>query len=309
MKMRSLKHIVPVAMLGCVILLTPACSTVSSRAKFKTPDEAAVALQQAFKTQDMEKVQAIFGREGVEAVASGDPVDDRNDRQVIALAMDQSWRWAPHGADGKELIIGDENWPFPVPLVKKGNQWQFDSDAGKDEVLSRRIGGNELGTIDLCRAYVDMQREYASQPHDGRPAGLFAQRLRSTSGHQDGLYWERKPGERRSPLNNLVAQAEAEGYALNQPESSAFRGYRFRILTAQGPAAPGGQKSYVTNGDMTDGFALLAYPVKYGFSGVMTFIVGQDGIVYQKDLGKETAAVAPLLTYNPDNSWTAVREP
>ena len=308
--MRSLKHLVPVAMLGLAILFAPACNKAPSEAKFATPDEAATALLQAFKTEDMGKMQAIFGREGMEAVASGDPVADRHDREVIALAMEQSWRWAAHGADGKELIIGDEQWPFPVPLVKTGNEWQFDSEEGKEEVLARRIGGNELGTIDVCRDYVGMQREYASQPHDGKPAGLFAQRLRSSPGRQDGLYWQRKPGERSSPLGDLVAEAEGEGYDQSKPESSPFRGYRYRILTAQGPDAPGGKKSYVVNGDMSGGFALLAYPTKYAFSGVMTFVVGQDGVAYQMDLGPDTGTQAPSVAeYNPDKSWTAVQVP
>ena len=306
--MRSLKHVVPVAVLGLAILFASACKKAPAQATFATPEDAAAALLQAFKTEDLGKMQAIFGREGMEAAASGDPVADRHDREVIALAMEQSWRWAPYGEDGKELIIGDEQWPFPVPLVKTGNGWQFDSEEGKEEVLARRIGGNELGTIDICRAYVGMQREYASQPHDGKPAGLFAQRLRSSPGREDGLYWQRKPGERRSPLGDLVAEAEAEGYDQNKPESSPFRGYRFRILTAQGPAAPGGKKSYVVNGDMTGGFALVAYPAKYAFSGVMTFMVGQDGVVYQKDLGEDTAAQAlRLAEYNPDESWKAVQ--
>jgi hypothetical protein len=308
--MRSLKHVVPVALIGLAILFAPACNKPSAQAKFATPEEAAAALHLAFKTQDTEKMQAIFGREGMEACASGDPVADRHDREVIALAMEQSWRWAPHGEDAKELIIGDEQWPFPVPLVKTGNEWQFDSEAGKEEVLARRIGGNELGTIEICHAYVDMQREYASQPHDGKPAGLFAQRLRSSPGREDGLYWQVKRGERPSPLGDLVADAETEGYDQSKPESSPFRGYRFRILTAQGPAAPGGKRSYVVNGDMTGGFALLAYPAKYAFSGVMTFMVSQDGVVCQKDLGEDTATQGlRLAEYNPDESWTAVREP
>jgi hypothetical protein len=309
MDMRSLKlkHVVPVAMLGLITLVAPGCNKAPSQARFATPEAAAAALQQAFKTQDMEKVQAIFGREGVEAVASGDPVSDRQDREVIALAMEQSWHWEPHGADGKELIIGDEKWPFPVPLVKIGNEWQFDSEAGKDEVLSRRIGGNELGVISLCRDYVRAQKEYASQPHDGKPAGLFAQRFRSSPGRQDGLFWGRQRWETPSPLDELVSEAVKEGYDPEKPDASPFRGYCFRILTAQGAAAPGGKKSYVVNGEMSGGFALLAYPAKYGFSGIMTFVVGQDGVVYQKDFGKDTAAQASSLAeYDPDKSWTAV---
>jgi len=308
--MRYLKHVVPVAVLGLAILFVPPCAKAQERAKFATPDEAATALLQAVKTDSLEKLQAIFGRDAMEASASGDPVSDRNDRQVVALAMEQSWRWAPRGTDHKILIIGDEQWPFPAPLVKSGNEWQFDSDEGKEEVLARRIGRNELGIIELCRAYVDMQEEYASQPHEGKPAGLFAQRLRSTSGHQDGLYWPVKPGERPSPLGDLAAEAATEGYDTSSSSSSPFWGYQFRILTAQGPAAPGGKKSYVVNGEMSGGFALLAYPAKYASSGVMTFVVSQEGAVHEKDLGKDTATQASGLTeYNPDESWTAVREP
>ena len=308
--MRLLTHVFILATLGLAILFAPACNKPPEQAKFATPDEAATALQQAFKMEDMGKMEAIFGREGMEACASGDPVADRHAREVIALAMEQSWRWGPHGTDGKELIIGDEQWPFPVPLVKTGNEWQFDSEEGKEEVLARKIGGDELEAINICRDYVGMQREYASQMHDGKPAGLFAQRLRSSPGRQDGLYWQRKIGERPSPLGDLVAEAEVEGYDLNKPESSSIRGYRYRILTAQGTAAPGGKKSYVVNGDMSGGFALLAYPTKYEFSGVMTFVVGQDGIVYQKDLGPDTGTEAPhLVEYNPDESWKAVQAP
>jgi DUF2950 family protein len=308
--MRFLKHVVALAVLGLAMLFVPACTRVQEQARFATPDEAATALLQALKSDSMEKLQAIFGRDALEASASGDPVSDRNDREVVALAMEQSWRWAPRGADSKELIIGDEQWPFPAPLVKTGNAWQFDAKEGEEEILARRIGRNELSVIDLCRAYVDMQQEYAGQPHDGKPAGLFAQRLRSTPGHQDGLYWQERLGERPSPLGDLAAEAATEGYETTSSSPSAFWGYHFRILTAQGPAAPGGKKSYVVDGDMRGGFALLAYPAKYASSGVMTFIVNQEGVVYEKDLGKDTATQASGLTeYNPDDSWTEVREP
>lgn len=307
--MRILKHGVPVAVLGLAILFVPPCSKAGEQTKFATPDAAAKALLQALKSDSMEQLQAIFGRDALEAAASGDPVSDRNDREVIALAMEQSWRWTPRGKNRKELIVGDEQWPFPAPLVKIGNEWQFDSEEGKEEVLARRIGRNELGIIDLCRAYVGMQKEYASQPHDGKPAGLFAQRLRSTAGHQDGLYYAVKPGERPSPLGDLAAEAATEGYETSSSSTSAFWGYHFRILTAQGPAAPGGKKSYIVNGEMSGGFALLAYPAKYASSGVMTFIINQEGAVYEKDLGEATATQAVSLTeYNPDESWTALRE-
>jgi hypothetical protein len=309
MNMPSVKHTVPLAVLGLAILFAPACHKSSVQAKFATPDEAAAALHQAFKMEDMGKIQSIFGREGIEAVSSGDTVSDRHDRAVIALAMEESWSWAPRG-DGKELIIGDEQWPFPVPLVKAGDGWKFDSDQGRQEVLARRIGSNELNAINVCRDYVGMQQEYARHPHDGNPAGLYAQRLRSSPGREDGLYWQRKFGGKDSPLSDLIAEATEEGYDMNKPESSTFHGYHFQILTAQGPATPGGKKSYVTNDEMKGGFALLGYPDKYAYSGVMTFVVGQDGVVYQKDLGTDTATQAPQLSeYNPDKSWTEVRVP
>jgi len=308
--MRSLKNLVSLAMIGLAILFGGVCNKVLAQAKFATPEDAAAALYQALKAENPEKMQAIFGREWMEAAASGDPVSDQHDREVGALAMEQSWSWAPHGENTKELIIGDEQWPFPVPLVKIGNEWQFDSETGKEEVLARRIGRNELRIIDVCRAYVGMQREYASQPHDGKPAGLFAQRFLSSPDRQDGLYWQKKPGERRSPLGDLVAKATAEGYDLNKSASTPFWGYHIRILTAQGPAAPGGKKSYVMNGDMSGGFALLAYPDKYTSSGVMTFVVGPDGVVYEKDFGKDTdSQAASLAEYNPDESWKAVQVP
>jgi hypothetical protein len=305
--MQFSKQLVLMVMLGLAILMASGCNKTALQTKFATPEQAAAALREALKADNLDRMHAIFGRQWMELAASGDAVADQNERQVIALAMDQSWRWGPHGDDAKELIIGDEQWPFPVPLVRVGNEWQFDSEAGLEEVLARRIGGNELGVIRICRDYVRAQREYASQSHDGKPVGLFAQSFRSSPGRQNGLFWGRKRSETSSPLDELVTEAVKEGYDLNKPDASPFRGYCFRILTSQGPAAPGGKKSYIVNGDMSGGFALLAYPAKYGSSGVMTFMVGQDGVIHQKDLGQDTATQAISLTeYNPDNSWTAV---
>jgi len=298
------------ALAVAILLMGPSCSRTPTQSKFATPDDAAKTLVQALKAENMEQIASIFGRKTVEAVASGDTVSDKRDREVVRLAMEQSWRWAPLGPDRQELIIGDEQWPFPVPLAKSGDQWVFDGEAGKQEVIARRIGRNELGVIDLCRWYVDVQKEYAAEPHDGKQAGLYAQRLRSTRGHQDGLYWETNPDEKPSPLGDLVAEAAEEGYAKNQTESSPFWGYRFRILTGQGGAAPGGKKNYVVNGDMPGGFGLVAYPARYGSSGIMTFIVNQDRVVYQKDLGKDTLSLAANMTeYKPDSSWASVQMP
>jgi hypothetical protein len=308
--MKALKHFMGTVILGLAILFSPTGNRAAAQTKFATPEAAAAALQQALKASNQEKMQAIFGREWMKSSASGDPVADQHDREVVALAMEQTWRWGPHGADAKELIIGDEQWPFPVPLVKAGNEWQFDSKAGQEEVLARRIGRNELGVISICRDYVRAQKEYAGQSHDGKPAGVFAQRFRSSPGCQDGLFWHLKRGEMNSPFGELVTAGIEEGYDPNKPDASPFRGYRFHILTAQGPAAPGGKKSYLVNSEMTGGFALLAYPAKYASSGVMTFMVGPNGVVYQKDLGTDTLSKATRLkAYNPDSSWTAIQAP
>ena len=209
-----------------------------------------------------------------------------------------------------ELIIGDEKWPFPVPLAEVRGGWQFDTDAGKEEILSRRIGRNELRVIDVCRNSVSIQKEYASQPRDGKLAGLYAQRVLSSPGRQDGLYWSVGDEELPSPLGDLVAQAMVEGYDLNKDTSQPLWGYHFRILTAQGSAAKGGATSYIVNGEMSGGFGLIAYPAEYGRSGIMTFIVNQDGVVYQKDLGEDTLKLAPgLTTYDPDSAWAEVQAP
>jgi hypothetical protein len=295
--------------LGLTILGLKANAQVPEQIAFATPEEAASALLQALKSDDLDKLRAIFGADAQQALSSGDPLLDRHDRTVIALAMQQSWRWVKRDSKNRTLVIGNERWPFPVPLTKKANGWQFDTQAGQEEVLARRIGRNELFIIDLCRAYANMQQRYASQPHDGKPAGLYAQKIRSTPGRQDGLYYSVKPGERQSPLGDLAAEAAAEGYTTENNTGSPFWGYFFRILTAEGKSVPGGARSYVVDGNMSGGFALVAYPARYGYSGVMTFIVNQSGVVYERDLGPETSKIAGSLSeYDPDKSWEIVRE-
>jgi hypothetical protein len=308
--MRRADHRILTAVLGLLVVL-PACRAQEpDRKLFATPDEAAKDVLTGLKTNDTTKLKAIFGPDAEKDLSSGDPVADRRDREVIALAMQQSWRWDSLGADRQELVIGDEQWPFPIPLAKAGNGWQFDTDAGREEILSRRIGRNELNAIDLCRDYVLMQKEYASQPRDGKLAGRYAQRLRSTPGRQDGLYWQVGPEERTSPLGDLMARAAAEGYDENKSGVQPFWGYYFRVLTAQGAAAKGGTRSYIVNGEMSGGFGLIAYPAEYGRGGIMTFVVNQDGIVYEKDLGTDTLNVAAgLNAFDPDPTWTKVDGP
>jgi hypothetical protein len=296
--------------LGLTMFLLPACAPAPApdRTCFATPDEAAKALMQGLKTNNAEALKAIFGPNVEKDLSSGDPVSDRHDRQAIALAMAESWQWGKLGSSRMELIIGDEKWPLPVPLTKVRGGWQFDTDAGADEMISRRIGRNELRAIDVCRDYVSMQKEYASQPRDAKRAGLYAQKLMSTSGRQDGLYWAVGDEEPPSPLGNLVAQATVEGYDANKDSSEPLWGYHFRVVTAQGAAAKGGARSYIVDGEMSGGFALIAYPAEYGRGGIMTFAVNQDGVVYQKDLGDDTPNAAPKLNeYNPDGTWAEVK--
>lgn len=290
------------------ILLTTAFLATSVAAQdqklFRTPEEAVKAMVEAAKTGNREELRAIFGPQADDLLSSGDPVADKNQREVVLVAFGQGWKLANKGK-AKEIIVGDEGWPFPIPLVKEAKGWRFDTEAGADEILARRVGLNELTVIQTCRTYHDAQQVYASVGHDGKPEGIFAQKVRSEEGKQDGLYWAAKPGEKLSPLGDMFAQAAEEGYLVDQKSGPIpFHGYFFRILTAQGPDAPGGAKSYIANGDMTGGFALVARPAEYGNSGIMTFIVNQDGIVYQKDLGEDTAAIADQMKqYNPDPSW------
>jgi hypothetical protein len=310
--MRRPEQRILTAVLGLMLFVLPSCAKAPApdRTNFATPDEAAKALMNALKTNNAEELKAIFGPNVEKDLSSGDPVSDRHDREAMAVAMGQSWRWAPAGTDRQELVIGDEQWGFPVPLAKVRGGWQFDTDAGADELISRRIGRNELRVIDLCRDYVAMQKAYASEPRDGKIAGLYAQKFLSTPRRQDGLYWRVGAEEKASPLGDLVAQAVVEGYDVNNGSSEPMWGYHFRILTAQGAAANGGARNYIVNGETSGGFGLIAYPADYGRGGIMTFMVNQDGVVYQKDLGEATLKVAAgLEAYDPDKTWADVKTP
>jgi hypothetical protein len=294
-----------------MVVAAPQRETAPPRAgqkTFATPEEAVSALLKAAESDDLDELLAIFGTEAKDILSSGDPVDDRNNRHVVVLAMKERWTLADTGADSRELVVGAEEWPFPIPLVREKGAWRFDTATGKEEILARRIGRNELAAIRVCLTYVVAQQEYAAQKHDGKPAGLYARKVASEPGMQDGLYWETKPGEELSPLGALTAAAAAEGYAAGpKKQPTPFHGYYYRILTAQGPAADGGALNYIVNGDMTGGFALVAYPAEYANSGIMTFIVNQDGIVYESDLGEETYRLgAEVKEFNPDEAWARV---
>ena len=286
-------------------LSVAACARTPEDRRYTTAEDAARDLIETVKKGNLDQLLALFGPEGRELVASSDAANGRRNREVFVAAAAQQWRLEDRGADTKELIIGNEDWPFPIPLVRDARGWRFDTEAGKEEILARRIGRNELAVIDICRAYVGAQRAYARSGHDGKPAGIFARRFNSEPGVHNGLYWPAKRGEPRSPLGDLVAAAAGDGYELGaNKEPAPFHGYYFRILTAQGPAAPGGAKDYVSNGGMSGGFALVAWPAQYDATGIMTFIVNGDGAVLEKDLGPETAATAKAITrYDPDDTW------
>jgi len=274
---------------------------------FATPEDAAKALNDAAKAQGTDSLLAIFGAGGKDLVDTSNPTATRQNRQVFNVAFKEGWRWTDDDANKKTLVIGHESWPFPVPLVKEGNGWRFDTEAGKEEVIARRIGRNELAAIRVCQTYVKAQQLYARQGHDGKPSGVYATAFRSNPGQQNGLYWPSTVGQKASPLGDLVAEAATEGRDLTQGQPTPFHGYYYKILTAQGAAASGGVQDYVVNGNMSKGFALVAWPAQYDTTGVMTFLVNQDGAVREKDLGQGTdAAVKAMTTYNPDG-WEPVR--
>ena len=275
---------------------------------FATPDAAAKALADAARANSEPQLLALVGPEAEHLVGSADPVEDANARARFAELYDQKHTIVMDpSADRATLEVGPEDWPFPVPLVKEGGQWVFDAAAGAEEIINRRVGRNELFTIESCRAVCDAQREYAALKLPDKMAGEYAQRfLCSAPGKHDGLYWPAEPGQPESPLGPLVAEAQKEGYTKSKgSEPQPFHGYFYRMLTAQGPYAPGGERSYVVDGHMTQGFALIAYPAEYGSSGVMSFIASTNGIVYEADLGDETAEIAAdMPTYDPDERWT-----
>jgi hypothetical protein len=295
----------------CAALAAPLLMAQNpSQRTFATPEEAVRALMNAAKPGKTDDLLAIFGSDARELIASSDEATARQNREIFTVAAAEEWRLTDQDATHKVLVIGNEAWPFPVPLVKSANGWRFDTAAGKEEVLVRRIGRNELAAIGTCRTYVIAQQHYAKEGRDGKPSGLFATKFTSDPGKQNGLYWPTERREPRSPLGDLVAQAAQEGRQLGTAGSqpSPFYGYYFKILTGQGGAARGGAKSYIVNGAMSGGFALVAWPAQYDATGVMTFIVNQDDVVYQKDLGPKTAQTAAAMTrFNPDTSWTRVQ--
>jgi hypothetical protein len=274
---------------------------------FAAPEDAVVALVDAAKADNTNELLALFGAGGEKVLASGDPVMDQRSREVFLVAYAERAGLMTAGAARRILYIGNEDWPFPIPLVKENQAWRFDTAAGVQEIQFRRIGRNELTTIRVCQVYVEAQQEYSAGAHDGKSVGLYAQKIASTLGKHDGLYWKSDDPEQLSPLGELAAEAASEGYRPAAGQRTPFHGYFFRILTSEGDSAERGTRSYIVNGEMRDGFALIAHPAVYGSSGVMSFIVNQDGLVYQKDLGPQTAKIAAKITrFNPDSGWKKI---
>ncbi len=276
--------------------------------KFKSPEDAFNALVEAAKTNDTAELLAIFGPQGKTIISSGDAVADSNARKRFVEAAKESVKFSKLDNNAILATIGKDSCSFPIPIVRSGQGWVFATDEGRQEIINRRIGKNELSTIQVSLAYVDAQREYASKDRDGSGVLQYAKRFRSHSGMKDGLYWEAGAGEESSPMGPLFETAADEGYTARKPgeKHKPYHGYYFRILKSQGSNAPGGKLDYIINGKMTAGFGLLAYPAVYGVSGIMTFVVNQQGVVYEKDLGPGTEEIAKTVTeYNPDDTWKA----
>jgi hypothetical protein len=294
-------------------LIAPvALSAAETGQAFATPEEAVSALAAATSAQDTNALRVLFGSAAAD-LQNPDHVQATNDLIEFTTAFKQAQQVVRQSDSKCVLYVGENPWPFPVPIVKKDGQWFFDAEAGKDELLNRRIGNNELSTLESARAYVEAQREYAAKDRDGDEVLEYAQRITSTVGTKDGLYWPPDLDGDISPLGPRVAQAQTQGYWASPREEGVepepFHGYFFKILTRQGKSAPGGEYNYIINGNMIGGFALVAWPAEYGNTGVMTFIVNQQGRVYQKDLGPTTAKrAAAMKSYDPDKTWTISRD-
>lgn len=297
--------------IGCVALATAVLAAGAARAQgptFPSPEAATDAFRAAVETgDDGEALIALLGEEHRAELIGGDPGEMRLTMERLRAGVKVALRYEPAGAERGTLLIGAEAWPMPIPLVKAGDAWRFDTAEGIEEIHDRRIGRHELAAIDLMDEYVEAQVEYASADRDGDEVLEYAQRLLSQSGAHDGLYWPDESGDDPSPLDELVAQADAEGYRQQQRLGDPYRGYYFRVLTKQGATPPGGAYDYVINGNMIAGFALLGWPAEYGVSGVKSFLVNQQGRIYEKDLGADTKKLAEaLVAYDPGDGWAVV---
>ena len=289
-----------------LVMLIP--SAANAQQRFGTPEEAVNALAGAVRVGDERAILKVLGPAGASIVSSGDDVEDAATRARFVTAFDAKHSIVMNGDNKATLILGDQDYPFPIPIIRDGGAWRLDTAAGRIEILQRRIGRNELSAIQTCLAYVDAQNEDASKNRVGTGAGVYAQRFVSQPGQKDGLYWPATAGSEESPLGELFALATREGYRVGEGRTP-FHGYFYKILTKQGSNAPGGSLEYVVGGKMIGGFAMVAYPSEYGNTGVMTFLVSHSGTVYEKDLGRATARIAERITaYNPDQTWRKVSD-
>jgi hypothetical protein len=295
----------------CALCIASAAVAAAPQRSFASPEYAASGLVHAMMAHDRQAVAAVLGPGSEQWISSGDAVADRSAADRFVAAFEQKHAVAAASDARASLSVGVDDWPFAFPLVKAGSGWRFDTEAGKGELLARRIGQNELAVINVMRAIVDAQREYASEYRSPKGDAQYARKFASAPGRKDGLYWPAKAGERESPLGPLVTRATAEGYGLKKTTGPRpYHGYYFRMLQGQGPHARGGALDYVVKGRMIGGFAALAYPAQYGNSGVMTFIVNHDGTVFQKDLGADTAKQARAMSrFDPAAGWTPIPEP
>jgi hypothetical protein len=314
MKHRTFKSIREASLVGAVVLfLSMPLYLWAHEERFDNPDDAVTALKTAAEMKDMKALDKIFGSE-LHKLVSPDEVQASNAFNLFMRRISEKTK-LNHEEESKVVLqIGYDGWPFPIPIVEEKDKWFFDTAAGKEEILNRRIGMDELGAIRVCNAYVDAQREYASEDHTSDGVMEYAQHLRSSPGQHDGLYWHAEPGEEASPLGPLIAEAHGEGYQKDEKIMTGgqkpYHGYSFKILTRQGKNAPGGKYDYIINGHMIAGFALVAWPEKWGNTGVMTFIVNQQGKVYEKDLGHRTESIARgMTTYDPDSTWKLTDQP
>ena len=274
---------------------------------YGSPEDAASALDAAWRSGSTSALIEIFGSAGDSLVRSGDRVAEQMARERLAAVYEEAHHIDVESSGFAFLVLGKDDWPYPIPMVHDGTRWHFDAKAGEQQIINRRIGRNELGVLAFCQAFVEAQHDYAAAvPGSG---GEYALRLTSSPGKRDGLYWQPGTGEADSPLGPLIASADAEGYGWGREHAhEPYHGYFYKVLKEQGQAAPGGARRYIVDGKMTGGFALLAFPARYGSSGVMTFMVNQEGIVFEKNLGPQTSAIARRMTeFNPDKSWTVAK--
>jgi hypothetical protein len=300
---------------ACVLLLTAGLFLLpvafgqgksGPQKTFARPAEAAKALGAAYQKGEPKTVAEVLGDKGWRLVFSGDPVIDRHERAWFLSLYREGHEVVAESNSRSVLNLGKDEQPYPIPIVKKGERWRFDPSEGHEDLLSRRMAKTELSAVNVILAYVEAQRAYHEAPRRGDAVREYAQKLRSSPGQRDGLFWEGQSGLAAGPLAGLVESADREGYrASREGELPIYRGYAYKILTAQGPRAPGGARDYVVKGRMTEGFALVAFPLRYGVSGIMTFLVNQDGVIYQKDLGPKTVELGQKLThFDPDGTWT-----